>query len=593
MKRNTLHAAIVFLVLAFVITPAHAGDPSHGFSAAEHECRKIEEPAVSVVRHTQYGKIMGIKEPDKSGLSWLGVPYAKPPVGNLRWQPPEEPDPWHGVLRTQTFGNACAQVGEMYGPPGPGGNVLTLSDTFFQRVGEEDCLYMNIFRPATKEEDLPVWVYIHGGSNRVGDIQNPMIYGTNLAKNANIVVVTVQYRLNLFGWLSHPALRTGDPVNDSGNYGLLDLMQALKFIKSNIAHFGGDPDNVTISGQSAGSANVNALMVSPLAAGLFHKAMPISGGLSTSKVSAAEAKANAVIDAFLIKDGYATDSTSAAIFRGNQTNAWIKNYLMSKTTDDIVNIQMDPKGGKFGNGAYTAVGSVVANIGDGFVLPSDYAGAVTSGKFNNVPLLISNTAEEGKLFTQSAFKISDAVRYDMMIDFNPNAPSTLTLADLLDPAVINPLTAENYTAYSFNNPNNVSPGPAITTVAFVASIDATTARYKTVQDKVYAYQFNWAQQPAPWDVIYGAVHAGDIPFIFGDFGKGLFSCGFSRANKPGRLELSSVMQKSIAAFVRTGNPNNHSLGIHWEKANNGSTGKPKKIVFDADKTRLKISTTND
>jgi para-nitrobenzyl esterase len=114
-----------------------------------------------------------------------------------------------------------------------------------------------------------------------------------------------------------------------------------------------------------------------------------------------------------------------------------------------------------------------------------------------------------------------------------------------------------------------------------------------VQDKVYAYQFNWAQQPAPWDVIYGAVHAGDLPFIFGDFGKGLFSCGFSRANKPGRLELSSVMQKSIAAFVRTGNPNNHSLGIHWEKANNGSTGKPKKIVFDADKRSLKISTTND
>jgi para-nitrobenzyl esterase len=223
----------------------------------------------------------------------------------------------------------------------------------------------------------------------------------------------------------------------------------------------------------------------------------------------------------------------------------------------------------------------------------DYAGAVTSGKFNNVPVLSTNAAEEGKLFTQGAFKISDAERYDMMINFNPNSPSTVTLADLLDPAVINPLTAESYTTYSYNNANGVAPPPAITTVAFVASIDATTARYKTVQDKVYAYSFNWAQQPAPWDVIYGAVHAGDIPFIFGDFGPALFSCGFSTANEPGRLALSNAMQKSIAAFVRTGDPNNPSLGVQWEKAVTGSTGKPKKIVFDADKTHLKISTTNN
>jgi para-nitrobenzyl esterase len=552
--------------------------------------------AESVVRDTQFGKILGIIEPKHAGFSWLGVPYAKPPVGNLRWQPPQDPEPWGGVLKTQTLGNACAQVGEMYGPPGPGGNELTLSDTFFQPVGSEDCLYMNIHRPATQEENLPVWVYIHGGSNRAGDIQTPTLYGTNLAKNANIIVVTVQYRLNLFGWLTHQALRTGDPANDSGNYGLLDLIQALKFIQSNIANFGGDPNNVTISGQSAGSANVNALIVSPLAAGLFHKAMPLSGGLSTSKVSSGEAKANALIDAFLIKDGYAADAASAQNFRLSQTNDWIKNYLMSKTTDDIVKIQIDPTGGKFGNGAYTAVGSVVANVGDGFVLPADYASAVTTGKFNNVPLMIGNTAEEGKLFTQAAFKIPDTVRYDMMVDFNPNVPSTLTLADLLDPAIINPLTAETYTTYSYDNGNHVSPGPAITTLAFVTSIDATTARYKTVQERVYAYSFNWAEQPEPWKTIYGAVHAGDLPFIFGNFGKQVYSfcsCGFSNENEPGRLALSNVMQKSIAAFVRTGNPNNVALWMEWETATNGSNGKPKKLVFDADNTSLKISTMNN
>jgi para-nitrobenzyl esterase len=544
-----------------------------------------------VVRVTQAGVIEGKISPDGQSYMWLGIPFAKPPVGDLRWKPPQDPPAWSGQLATRQSANACPQVGSMYGPPFPGKDYSTLADTFYKVVGSEDCLYLNIYRPATQENNLPVWVYIHGGSNRVGATST--YDGSILAKNANMIVVIIPYRLNLFGWLTHPALRTGDPINDSGNYGLLDLIQGLKFIKNNIGYFGGDPNNVTISGQSAGSQNVNSLIVSPLARGLFHKAMPISAGLGAATRTSGEAKANALIDAFLIQDKLAADAASAVAYRATMSNAQINTYLRSKSTADIINIQMSPTGGKFGNGTYTALGSVVANVGDGTTLPADVAAAVNSGNYSNVPMIISNTAEEGKLFTQPAFKVWDGVRFNWMMQTNPDAPG-LTLADLLDPAVIIPFTEAAYTTYSYNNANGLQPPPAITTLMFVAgSIDPTTIRYQAQPgSKVYAYSFNWAQQSEPWKTIYGAVHAGDLPFIFGDFvNLQLFSEGFSTQNRVGRVALSNAMQKSIAAFVRTGDPNNSTLGTTWLPAATGTDGKPKKLIFDADYTNLRISMT--
>src|SRR6185369_887463 len=155
----------------------------------------------------------------------------------------------------------------------------------YKQIGSEDCLYLNIWSPtgATDASKLPVIVYIHGGSNVVGS-----------SFDAETVGGTIAYRLGLFGWFAHPAFNTGDSVHDSGDYALLDMIQSLKFVKDNIANFGGDAGNVTIMGQSAGSTNVNALIVSPLAAGLFHKAISLSGGLGGSSMTAALNKANAI-----------------------------------------------------------------------------------------------------------------------------------------------------------------------------------------------------------------------------------------------------------------------------------------------------------
>jgi para-nitrobenzyl esterase len=229
--------------------------------------------AGTTVRATEFGQVEGVVEADGNSVSWRGVPFAKPPVGALRWQPTQAPDPWTGVRSAKDYADACSQIGGLFGPPPKGKDYSAVWETFYKQIGSEDCLYLNVWSPAgsTDASKLPVIVYIHGGSNVVGASFDPLLLGGNLAKNANAVVVTVAYRLGLFGWFANPAFNTGDPIRDSGNFALLDLIQSLKFVKNNITAFGGDPGNVTIMGQSAGSTNVNALIVSPLAAGLFHK----------------------------------------------------------------------------------------------------------------------------------------------------------------------------------------------------------------------------------------------------------------------------------------------------------------------------------
>ncbi|MBP1715748.1 MAG: carboxylesterase/lipase family protein [Deltaproteobacteria bacterium] len=531
---------------------------------------------MSVVVKTQYGKIMGTKEPDKSGFSWLGVPFAKPPVGHLRWQPPEEPDNWNGVLKTQKYGNACTQVGGMFGPIPEGGDYSEIWETFFRPVGSEDCLYLNVWRPATSEENLPVILFIYGGTNVVGTAADNVYVGRNLANNANAVVVTTNYRVGHLGWFSHPALNTGDALRDSGNFGLLDLIQSLKFVKNNIANFGGDPDNVTIMGQSAGASNVFALIASPLAAGLFHKAIPLSGAVSSTSPTAAVNKANAVINALLIADGLATDKASADAYRTAQTNVWIKNYLMSKTGADFMRIQTNLTGGKWGTGVRVPEpGSTTALlwnaaplVADGTVLPATIplTNVIKSGNFNKVPLLVGHTAEEGKLFA-GPFKVDDFTRFRWMVgSYLGTAPDNLKLEDLIDGTILNPLTVESYNQYT-------SPSTAF----FVnAGISAMTSFYPQVP--LYAYNFKWNKEPEPWDVVYGAWHSEDLPFIFGNFTLNLDCFGWSKANEPGRLALSNAMQKSIAAFIRTGDPNNSTLGEAWDPWTPTS---PHKMGFDA------------
>lgn len=223
----------------------------------------LAEPVVRLASGSLQGKAVGAVE------VFLGVPYAAPPVGALRWQPPHPAPVWQGQRDASRFAAACYQsVATPWGP---------YSMEFI--AGEpvrEDCLYLNVWKPAGEQRGLPVLVFIHGGGFGGGAGHVPAYDGASLA-GRGAVVVTINYRVGVFGFLAHPALSAQSPSRASGNYGLLDQIAALRWVQSNVARFGGNPRNVTIAGESAGAASVNDLQVSPLAKGLFRRGVSFSG----------------------------------------------------------------------------------------------------------------------------------------------------------------------------------------------------------------------------------------------------------------------------------------------------------------------------
>jgi para-nitrobenzyl esterase len=231
-----------------------------------------------------------------SGIqTYFGVPFAKPPVGNLRWKAPQPLDKWNGVKQTKKFGPRPMQTIVF-------GDMNSRSDGV-----SEDCLYLNVWTPAKRNtKDLPVLVYFYGGGNVAGDASEPRYDGESMAKKG-IVVITCNYRLNIFGFFSHPELSKESPYKASGNYGLLDQVAALKWVQKNISAFGGDPKKVTIAGESAGSISVSYQMASPLAKNLIAGAIGESGaGINPTLAPVPLAEAEKTGDEFAKKAGYTT-----------------------------------------------------------------------------------------------------------------------------------------------------------------------------------------------------------------------------------------------------------------------------------------------
>jgi len=230
------------------------------------------------------GQLTGVLTADKAVEVYAGIPYAAPPVGNLRWREPQDPAPWDGVLKADTFApmsmqpqksavyNSLSQIVGFHD------YEISLDDHFREAVSE-DSLYLNIWKPAGEQRDLPVLVYIHGGALQTGQPWYADYSGEGLARKG-VIVVNMGYRLGVFGFLATDELAAESPNGTTGNYGLLDQIKALEWVQNNIAAFGGDPDNVTIAGESAGSACVSALCTSPLAKGLFRRAIGESSTVS-------------------------------------------------------------------------------------------------------------------------------------------------------------------------------------------------------------------------------------------------------------------------------------------------------------------------
>ena len=528
-------------------------------------CCGAGDPISPLQRETRLGTVLGIDNSGTSGTyAWLGIPYAKPPLGALRWMPPVAAAAWSGVRPAQHFGASSAQVGSLFGPAQDNVYGLAVRDSFDKPVGSEDSLTLNIWRPATAATKLPVIVYIHGGSNISGYTADPGFNGETLAAKARAVVVTVNYRLGLLGWLNLAQLKTGDALADSGNFGTLDQIRALKFVNRNIGAFGGDPGNVTVMGESAGAANVWALLVSPLTKGLMHKAMPMSGGIVTSTPAETREYANAVLTALVIADGKAADAASAQAYVATQSDSQIAAYLRAKSTADLLKVSLALRGA--GNPPFKYVNQ------DGTVIPSDPFAAIAAGDYRHVPVLEGNTAEEGKLFVP--LKVNTYERFTMQYTFDPDAAPTLVEGDLLDAKYL-PVDAPT-TGW-----NAVTAG--VTASMFITGNDKSLNAVAQQQPtKVWYYRLDWNQEPAPFNTVFGAQHAMDLPFAFGNFGLSTFSFAFSRANRPGREALSEAMIASIAAFAKTGNPNNAALGTTWKNW-------PATLVFDASASEARIS----
>jgi para-nitrobenzyl esterase len=566
----------VLVACAFLAswTAAAARDP--------HEHGK--RPA-ALERDTRYGPVVGSDDSGTSGTySWKGIPFAKPPVGELRWKAPVAPERWSAPREAQQFGNACVQYGRIYGPGANNRHDPTIGTTLNQAVGSEDCLYLNVWRPAHNEDDLPVIVFVHGGSNVSGYTADPVYDGAAFAKAANAVVVTVNYRLGIFGFLSVPQLKSGlDPQEDSGNYALLDIIQALKFIRRDIDQFGGDPRSITLMGQSAGAINVYALLTTPATVlarpRLFHRAVPLSGGISLATnlppghlptlnpATFYATQGLQLLHQQLVADGEVADLAGAAVWIASRPPDQVAAYLRSKSPSALL-LTLLTKLAPLGLG-----GS--GPIPDGVMLPVDPIAAIATGNYLRVPVLAGSTRDEGKLFPTfltllggpSGRLVTDSQLFDIQFSYQPDGPPQVPIEQWI-PAAYLPVTTP-VTGFDART-------ELLDELFLGAGGRGAMNALRLQQNEVWHYRFDWDQEPAPFNDIYGAAHLFDLPFLFGNFGPSLFSnVAFSNANRPGRLALSQAMMASLAAFARRGDPNApRALGVTWPIW-------PSMLIFDA------------
>ena len=566
-KRRILWSSIALLVLGVFIFIAPA--------QAWHN----DDP----IAKTDYGKLKGYVDENKEVLVWKGVPYARPPVGELRWAAPLDPEAWHGVRDATLPANKCTQL-------------FTTKEWIRTGVvdpdSSEDCLYVDIYRPERptyQHEKLPVYVWIHGGSNNFGSGRD--YDGSVLAAQSDVVVVVVQYRLGPIGWFYHPAIQTGgaDILSDSGNFGTLDHAQALKWIHENIESFGGNPHNVTVTGESAGAHNTMNMVISPLGKRLFHRAMSESGGMVTVPTASGRLQANDIIEKLIRFKENVDAATAKARRMAMETDGTLEAYLRATTAGDLFLAILK----------YGSVPTFPA-IEDGTVMPvGGWIPAIQAGKYNKMPIILGSNQYESKSFMPLyyAYVKPYGVPSGLYTWFN--------LINVLRKDL--PITVDNVLPTQHDKDIYELTGYYGSQNWKAKFVDTVAHELAKVQDDVYAYLFKWGgigSGPSPFDFIYGAGHASEIAFFFGG-DQGLFGYPFVPANEAGRKDLQHAMMEYLANFAYTGNPNDDfSFHTQWKKWSHSSRlpkwkewsnhpGAPKAIVFDADLDHAQIKMMNE
>ncbi|HOM98990.1 MAG TPA: carboxylesterase family protein [Acidobacteriota bacterium] len=486
---------------------------------------------------------------------WKGIPYARPPVGEFRWRAPQDPLPWEGVRHSSDGYDVCSQEehSKLWVPTG-------------RVVGSEDCLYLTVWRPRTKEQNLPVYFWIHGGGNNFGT--NKLYEGSFLASRSNMVVVTIQYRLGVMGWFHHPALkREGTPEEGSGNFGMLDIVKALTWVRENIKAFGGDPGNVIVAGQSAGAHNTLNLIVSPLSAGLFHKAVCESGGMQPISGQDGVKKAEQTTENLLINEGRVKGRDEAVDRLGKMSSDEIVAYLRSKTPAELIRAESVNK---------IQLGTHLAFI-DGTVIPGPYLDVISSGEYNKVPIVLGSNEYELKPFQPLVGGIIPTSSGHTWSDLHRVLEGRLRLDEVL----ADPLDKERYEACGYYGSRNWK----------ARYVDSIARRLKQVQDNVWTYLFKWGgvgSGPAPYDFVIGPGHATELPFFFG-WPYDTFGYAFTEENRAGREALQNAVMAYIAQFARMGDPGKGDGTLpHWQAWSNDGGG-PKCLVLDGTFAERRIS----
>jgi carboxylesterase type B len=480
---SCLTTAVWVVVAGLAAGPADAAISTTGLAGA-------------TVVHTDKGDVRGVSSAEVD--SFLGVRYAKPPVAELRWRPPQPADPWPGIADATQYGNRCPQNPSSNGP-------LSLT---------EDCLFLNVQRPANtgRGDRLPVYVFIHGGGfTNGGSNQHD---GTSIVQQTGVVVVTINYRLGMLGWLGHPALTAQQ--GESGNYGLKDEMAALAWVQRNIANFGGDPNRVTIGGESAGALSVCALLSAPGAKGLFSRAIMQSGYCDTGSQADME---------------YVGRGTAAQA--GCSVPAEQLPCLRAADTQTLLTAWES-----WGNPSFAVSGTPT--------LPLDLHVAILQGKIRHVPLLIGSNRDEGRTFTVDNVGM-DQAGYESWLQDNLFSPQQVAAVEARYPW---PADADEFTGAYLTG--------AILTDGLLG-LGGCQQRHlaNDFAQEITTYMYEFAHRtgpgirPDPVGYVWGAGHAAELAYMWPSFDNGTpIAPTFNAAER----QLSAQMIAYWGAFVRNGRP---------------------------------------
>jgi len=504
------------------------------------------------------GRIVGYTSPD-GAHAWRAIPYAEPPVGELRWRAPRKLAAWEGTLEAFAPGASCVQLPMS----------LTSNARPDSIVGSEDCLTLSVFAPArtpnrvpTGGDRMPVMVWIHGGGNLQGE--NGTYDWSRFAAKHDTVVVALNYRLGLFGWFRHEALwNEADSASDrSGNFGTLDLIRGLEWVRDNASAFGGDPGNVTIFGESAGGNDVITLLLSPLARGLFQRAIAQSGGLWSTSIAEAENWQDAdepgwpfssreVLGQLLVEAGIADGRDAARSHADAMSPSDTGQFLRGRSQTQLMDVLISV--------GDASMDTVPLTIREGVVVPQgEMIDSFARGSYTRVPTILGTNRDESKLFmmaesehTWNLFGVfprsRDRARYERDAEYRSAA-----------------WKASGADEIAIEMRRNQGPS-------------------------VWSYRFDWDEEPRRWGVdlphLVGAAHGVEIPFVMGITSlTSVDAILTSEENKPGREWLSERMGSYWAEFARNGDPGRGTAGdlprwTPWDDTNETSA---RFIVFDTE-----------